>query len=336
MGRLLPLVASGVLALAGPGLLAACGGGSPARSGASSGTASGAPAPGVSPTGVPAGVTVTALHERPVGLARVRGTVWAALPDTGRVRSGTGRTVRVGRSPLRLVDTPAGVWVSVIGDGTVVRVDPPTGRVERRTTLRPRGSEPEGLAFDGDTVWVVDQAGDRVLPLDPATGRTGSPVDVGIGPRLVTAGADGVYVSSYVAGSVTRVVDGRATTRDAAPCLTPQGLAEAAGVVWVACTSDSRVVGLDARSLHRVAELPDLPSADAVVADGDTVYVVGQQGPTVWTIDAHTREVTHELVLDDRSRTTENVDAALVAGHLWVSHPEAERLYDVPLEMLRE
>jgi len=206
--------------------------------------------------------------------------------------------------------------------------------VDRRTVLRPRGSEPEGLAYDGDSVWVVDQAGDRVLPLDPATGRFGAAVDVGIGPRLVTAGADGVYVSSFVAGSVTRVVHGTPTTRDAAPCLTPQGLAEAAGVVWVACTSDGQVVGLDALTLERVADLPDLPSADAVVADGDTVYVVGQLGPTVWTIDARTRAVTHTLVLDGHPRTTENVDAALVGDRLWVSHPEGRRLYDVPLRLL--
>jgi DNA-binding beta-propeller fold protein YncE len=224
--------------------------------------------------------------------------------------------------------------VSVIGDGTVVRVDPATGHIDRRTALRPRGSEPEGLAYGGGTVWVVDQAHDRVLPLDPATGHLGAPVDVGIGPRLVAAGADGTFVSSYVAGSVTRVVSGRATTRDAAPCLTPQGLAEAAGVVWVACTSYGQVVGLDARTLRRVTDLTGLASADAVVADGDTVYVVGQRGPTVWTIDARTRAVTHELVLDDQPRTTENVDAALLDGHLWVSHPEGRRLYDVPLAML--
>lgn len=331
MRRLLATAASCGLVLAAP-VLAGCSDGGEASTAtrSPSGAATGA---GGSPT-VPAGVTVTDLDDRPVGLASVGGSVWAALPDAGRVLAGHDRAVRVGRQPLRLVDTPQGVWVSVIGDGALVRIDPVTGVVDRRTALRPQGSEPEGLAYDGDTVWVVDQAGDRVLPLDPVTGRLGTPVEVGIGPRLVTAGADGVYVSSYVAGSVSRVVDGKPTPRDAATCLTPQGLAEADGVVWVACTSDGEVVGLDARTLARVTDLPHLPSADAVVADGGTIYVVGQQGPTVWTIDARTREVTGELVLDDQPRTTENVDATLVGDHLWVSHPEGRRLYDVPLELL--
>ena len=329
MRRLLATAASCGLVLTAPALLAGCDDGK-----ASTRSPSGAAAGASGSPRVPDGVTVTELDDRPVGLAPVGGTVWAALPDAGQVLTAHGRAVKVGRQPLRLVATPQGVWVSAIGDGTVVRVDPATGEVDRRTVLRPRGSEPEGLAYDGHTVWVVDQAGDRVLPLDPATGRLGTAVDVGIGPRLVTTGADGVYVSSFVAGSVTRVVDGTPTTRDAAPCLTPQGLAEAAGVVWVACTSDGQVVGLDARTLERVADLPDLPSADAVVADGDTVYVVGQLGPTVWTIDARTREVNGKLVLDDQPRTTENVDAALVGDHLWVSHPEGRRLYDVPLRLL--
>jgi streptogramin lyase len=331
MGRRFALAAS-ALALAAPCVLAGCGDGS--RSPSATRSPSAATTDAQAPATVPAGVVVTELDDRPVGLAPVGGDVWAALPDSGSVLVAHGRTVKVGRSPLRLVDTPAGVWVSVIGDGAVVRINPRTGHVDRRTTLRPRGSEPEGLAYDGDTVWVVDQAGDRVLPLDPTTGRIGAAVDVGIGPRLVTAGADGIYVSSYVAGSVTRVVDGHPTTRDAAPCLTPQGLAEAAGVVWVACTSDSQVVGLDARTLKRVTDLPGLHSADAVVVDGGTVYVVGQQGPTVWTVDARTRKVTHQLVLDNQPRTTENVDATLLDGHLWVSHPEGERLYDVPLALL--
>ncbi|MFC4784630.1 Vgb family protein [Nocardioides sp. MAHUQ-72] len=341
MGRPLTTPASRV-----PALVAALVGstlvGSLLLGGCSSGdaTPSDAPATPVEPTDedssatVPDGVAVTGLDDGPVGLAAVGSDVWAALPDAGRVLVSGDRGVKVGSLPLRLVDTPEGVWVSAIGDGAVVRIDPGSGEVDRRTTLRPAGSEPEGLAFDGDRVWVVDQAGDRVLPLDPATGKIGAAVEVGIGPRLVAAGPDGVYVSSYVAGSVTRVADGEATTVDVAGCTSPQGLAEAAGVVWVACTTDGRVVGLDARTLTPVADLPDLATADAVVADGDTVHVVGQQGPTVWTIDARTREVTGELVLDAQPRTTENVDAVLQDGHLWVSHPEGRRLYDVPPALL--
>ena len=39
-------------------------------------------------------------------------------------------------------------------------------------------------------------------------------------------------------------------------------------------------------------------------------------------------------VLDDAGPTTENVDAAVVGNALVASHPEAHRLYDVPLRLL--
>ena len=224
--------------------------------------------------------------------------------------------------------------MSVIGDGTLVRIDPATGEVDREVRLTPRDSQPEGLAFDGSTLWVVDQAGDRVLPVDPFTGRAGPAVATGHEPRLATAGPSGVYVGNYTAGSVTRVVDGRGTTRNAGSCLSPQGLAEAGGTLWVACTVDGQVVGLDARTLKPVVELPDLPYADAVVTGGGAVYVVGQEGPTVWTIDPATREVISELVLGDAPSTRENVGAALVGSTLVVTHPETRQVYEVPLSSL--
>ena len=64
--------------------------------------------------------------------------------------TGDDQRIEVGEAPLRIVDTPAGVWVSVIGDGTIVRIDPATGEIDQTVTLAPKGSEPEGLAWDGE------------------------------------------------------------------------------------------------------------------------------------------------------------------------------------------
>ena len=276
------------------------------------------------------------LDTRPVGLARVGGAVWAALPDTGEVLVAGGRRIAVGKVPLRLVQTPFGVWVSLIGQGSLARINPDTSKVDLRVKLAPAGSEPEGLAFDGTRLWVVDQAGERLVPLDPASGELGPAVALGAGPRLATVAPSGtVYVANYTAGSLTRIEGDRPETRNAGSCLTPQGLAVAGGLLWVACTVDDQVIGFDLTTLKPAVRLPDLGSADAVVASGDTVYVVGQSGPTVWTIDAQQRRVVNELVLDDASATPENVAAALLEGRLVVSHPDARRLYDVPLRLLR-
>ena len=254
------------------------------------------------------------------------------------MRTGQDRRIAVGAAPLRLVGTPAGVWVSVIRDGSVVRIDPATGNVDLRVRLRPAGSEPEGLAYDGSTLWVVDQAHDRLVPLDPESGRPGTPVRVGAAPRLVSAGPAGLWVGNYGDGSVSRVTTGAGgvTVRTGAPV--PASRRRGSPRRPVSCgspaPSTAQVVGLDARTLEPVTTLPDLPAADAVVADGDTVYVVGQQGPTVWTIDARSRRVTGKLVLGDAPQTQENVAAALVGDRLVVSHPEQQSLYAVPLRLL--
>lgn len=288
------------------------------------------------PFAVPAGVRVTELDTRPVGLARVGDAVWAALPDAGDVLLPGGGRVAVGTLPLRLVATPAGVWVSLIGEGTVVRINPDTSEVDQRVRVGRDDSEPEGLAFDGTVVWIVDQAGEQLLPLDPESGEVGKGVSLGVGPRLVAVAPSGsLYVANYTAGSLTRFDGNEARSRNAGSCLTPQGLAVAGGLLWVACTVDDRVVGFDLTTLEPVVRLSGLSSPDAVVGQGDTVYVVGQRGPTVWTIDATKRRVVHELVLDDAGTTRENVAAALLDTRLVVSHPEAQRLYAVPLRLLR-
>ena len=262
----------------------------------------------------------TALKGRPVGVADVGGVPWFVLVAAGAVDA-DGTRVPVGNAPLRIVETPAGVWVSVIGDGTVVRIDPSTGKVDRRVRLEPEGSEPEGLAWDGESLWVVDQANDRVVQLD-GNGTLLGEQPVGQAPRLVAAGETGTWVANYGGTSVTRIADGTAETVPVVGCIGAQGVAEAAGHVFVSCTMAHKVVVLDAASLEVVGEIPDVTDADAVVADGTTVYVVGQSGPTVWAIDAASRDVTGVTRLGDTGATAENVGAAVVGSDLVVTHPD--------------
>ncbi|MBZ5736843.1 Vgb family protein [Nocardioides mangrovi] len=275
-------------------------------------------------------VEVTEVDGGPVGVTAVEGDrAWTALAEQGAVRTDDGTTIPVGEAPLRLVSTPSGVWVSVIGDGTIVRIDPATGEVDRTVKIRPAGSEPEGIAWDGKRLWVVDQAHGRVLALDDdggvqATYRTDD------GPRLVAVGDSGVWVTNYGGSSLTRVADDHARTVWLKGCTGPQGVAEIGGRVWVACTLSGKVVAFDAATLEPAGEVTDLPDADAVVARDHTVYVVGQSGPTVYEIDATTGELTDTVPLDTARATTENVDAALVGPDLVVTHPDTQRIYRAP------
>jgi DNA-binding beta-propeller fold protein YncE len=275
-----------------------------------------------------ASAAVTEVDGDPVGVADVDGQAWTVLVGEGAVRTGDDQLIDVGETPLRIVQTPDGVWVSVIGDGTVVRIDPATGSVDKTVTLKPKGSEPEGLAWDGESLWVVDQAGGRVVQLD-ADGAVVGSFDTDDEPRLVAAGDSGIWVANYGASSVSRVTDGTVMTVPSG-CVGPQGIAEAGGFVWVACTLSGKVVALDVASMVPTHEI-ELPDADAVVADGDTVYAVGQSGPTVLAIDSASGEVRETLTLDEAFPTGENVGAAVVSDTLVVTHPDVRKIYTLPL-----
>lgn len=276
------------------------------------------------------GIAVTELDAGPVGVAEVDGRAWTTLVRDGAVRTADDVRIDVGEFPLRLVVTPTGVWVSVIGDGTVVQIDSGTGEVLQTVPIKPKGSEPEGLAWDGESLWVVDQAGGRVLQLD-GDGAVLASYGTDDEPRLVAVGESGVWVANYGGSSVSRILDGNVKTVPLPGCTGPQGVAETAGKVWISCTLSGKVVVLHAGTMKQVGEVADLPDADAVVAGDDSVYVVGQSGPTVYVVDPGTAEVTDTIEVDDAPPTSENVGAAVVGTDLVITHPDVRKIYTLSL-----
>ena len=216
-----------------------------------------------------------------------------------------------------------------------MRIDAGTGRVTRRTTLAPAGSEPEGLAFDGDTLWVVDQANNRVIPVDPTTGRQGRASEVGVGPRLAASGPGGVWVANFVGGSLSRVAtDGKVTDQPLETCLSPQGVVEAAGVVWVTCTVEDRVLGLDAETLEVVATFDGLDGADAL-ADRRRPGVRRGAGRADRLDDRRGQARGGRPPGPGRRRPDHRERRRRRhRRRLAVTHPEVRRLYEVPQALL--
>jgi DNA-binding beta-propeller fold protein YncE len=83
-------------------------------------------------------------------------------------------------------------------------------------------------------VWITDQLRDRVVEIDPRTGRLVRSVRVGRGPVGVTVGDGSVWVADAIGHDVTRIdaASGRVLARIAVAA-SPQSVAVAPTAVWV-------------------------------------------------------------------------------------------------------
>jgi sugar lactone lactonase YvrE len=70
-------------------------------------------------------------------------------------------------------------WVG--GSGKVARIDPATNQVT--SSVRIDAGTPDGLVSVGDTLWVANEEGPVLTPID-ASGRAGVPEVVADEPRI--------------------------------------------------------------------------------------------------------------------------------------------------------
>jgi YVTN family beta-propeller protein len=120
-------------------------------------------------------VTATVpLGSAPVGVAAGDGGIWVASGQANRLLlvdprgNRVTRAFPVGVSPGGVAVGAGGIWISDPA-GTVARLDPRTGRVQRINV----GGSPAAIAFTSGAVWVANGRG-SVLRIDPRTQRVRS------------------------------------------------------------------------------------------------------------------------------------------------------------------
>jgi glutamine cyclotransferase len=188
------------------------------------------------------------------GLAYGDGSLWVTVgrsPATlVRVDPATRRTIGkpIIVTPQRSFASAFGsgaVWATGFDDGSLARVDPATGRVERIRV----GGAAVGVTVSGGCVWVVDRDRRMVIRVDPRTLRVLHTTTVGDEPADVVTGGGLVWVVNQSDGTVTRINARTGKTVGEAIRITPDDaarLAVAGRSLWV--TSDK----------HRTATRIDL------------------------------------------------------------------------------
>jgi len=120
----------------------------------------------------------------------------------------------------------------------------PTAPLDGPADLRhwvPDVSAPVGLLADGNLLWVAASSADKVLALDPATGKVVATVAVGDAPLRLAGGGGAVWVSNFRDGTVSRIDPAAHTVTATYPIgPEPEGLAWAAGATAIIIRPRSR------------------------------------------------------------------------------------------------
>src|SRR5437870_3903295 len=194
------------------------------------------------------------------------------------------------------------VYVPNSHDGTVTVIDPTTYRAVRTF---PSGALPQHVvpSYDLTTLWVANNLGNSLTPIDPGTGREGPSVPVD-DPYNLYFTPDGRY--AIVIAERRRRLD----FRDAHTMALVQSLPVACkGVDHMEFTADGRaavarhgpgtIPVLDAATERIVATWPvpggGSPDMGNVSADGRELWVSGRYDDEVYVFDTATGRLTHRI-----------------------------------------
>jgi YVTN family beta-propeller protein len=251
--------------------------------------------PGTSPTTATRAAAPTTAGGGPVGT----GPAAAArdLPGMPRVldRGDVYAADRPGRLIPRVRHDPALIYVPNSGGNTVQVIDQRTRRVIRQF---PTGAEPQHVtpSWDLRTLWVGNDQGNSLTPINPRTGKPGRPVQV-TDPYNLYFTADGRF-AIVVAERLARL-----DFRDPHTMRLEQALpVPCQGVNHLDVTADGRqaiascefsgqLVKLAIAGRPRVMAVLRLPGAVGMPQDvklspdGRLVYVADQRAGGVWLID---------------------------------------------------
>jgi DNA-binding beta-propeller fold protein YncE len=132
------------------------------------------------------------------------------------------------------------------------------------------------VAYGLGSLWLVNRAGNRVVPVDPLTTKKQDPISVGTSPTAIAVGDGVLWVANFASDTVTRITvpaAGAAPTSESFPVGDgPIDVAVGVGAVWVANQLDGTVMRLD----------PESGDVDATISVGNEPQRLAAGEGSVW------------------------------------------------------
>ena len=222
-----------------------------------------------------------------------RGTISKLDPKTNTVTA----TVNVGKKPCSGIAYGfKSLWVPNCGDKTVSRVDEKSEKVVATIPVGPANSE-GGIACSRDAVWMAtNEAGDKVVRIDPKTNTVAAEIPVVAGSHTVDFGEGAVWVTQSKGKLLSRIdpkTNKVTDTIEVGP--QPRFLTVGEGFVWTLNQGDGTVSKVDPKTRKVVATISVGIPGDGgeISAGGGAVWITVFQIP-ISRIDPKTHKVTHQ------------------------------------------
>jgi len=204
----------------------------------------------------------------------------------------------VGQRPIRPVPAFGSIWVANAADGTVIRVEPATGRIG--ATVRVADPQrliaagcaptsehayatgsfglracdaPSAVAAGADAIWAVANDAAALVRVDPTRAVVTDTITLGFSAWSVAADDDAVWASDYTNNAIVRI-DPRSlgVTARIPVAAGPTELAVGPGALWVLNSASGLVTRIDtARG-----------TVAATIAVGDWAVAIDRSGDDVW------------------------------------------------------
>jgi hypothetical protein len=217
------------------------------------------------------------------------GVVWVGNDTTtARIDPASNQataTWPVGPETGELLVSHGAVWVSQ-DDGTVLRVDPASGRQLARVRVASgTGLMSSGLASLDGAVWTA--SGATVVRIDPRTNRPGPPIELGLVQTGALAAAAGSLWLAIDDGTVLRVDPAsRRVTARVTVGGRPFAVAGSDAGVFVTDQQAAVITRIDPASNRVVARIP-IPAWSAIAVGADAAWAADAQANAVYRIDLH-------------------------------------------------
>ena len=222
-----------------------------------------------------------------------RGTISKLDPKTNTVTA----TVNVGKKPCSGIAYGfKSLWVPNCGDKTVSRVDEKSEKVVATIPVGPANSE-GGIACSRDAVWMAtNEAGDKVVRIDPKTNTVAAEIPVVAGSHTVDFGEGAVWVTQSKGKLLSRIdpkTNKVTDTIEVGP--QPRFLTVGEGFVWTLNQGDGTVSKVYPKTRKVVATISVGIPGDGgeISAGGGAVWITVFQIP-ISRIDPKTHKVTHQ------------------------------------------